>query len=732
MFVSKNRRVPSSLPIALRTALALATVAVPPVFAADVNVEEILVTATRVTTTLQDTPAAISVVTGDAIRAGGVRNITDMQYEVPSLSVGHQFGVNRTFIRGIGLGNIELGADGSVAFHVDGAPVALPAAQLSTYFDIERVEVLRGPQGTLYGRNATGGSINLVTRKPTDRLAGDVTLTYGNYASVIAEGAIGGPIGERVRMRVAGKAEQRDGYGQNFYTKNDVNNRNAQAVRATVQWLPMDNLDVTVTGDYSKENDNNYALNYFGPTTIDPIYGQLFGGRTLADVVANPDPQDINSDIDPENEREGAGVMGTITWSQDDLTIQSITAYREYDRRNLQDLDGTDFNAYSRLTYLEESETLSQELTATWAKEHWTMLLGANYFTEELFGVTRGPLTNVDLLIPTAPPDALFDQRGTINIDAYGIFVQGTYRLGDHWAFTAGIRYSDEERDMVDSTFTFSAVGVVGLPTDKSGSWDAWTPKLNVQYTFDNGTLVYGNVERGFKSGVISIGTPNPVVNPEYVWSYEVGVKNRLWDDRVEMATTAFYYDYTDLQVGRVEELSPVTENAASARNMGLEFEIHSRLTDNLGVDFFATYLDAEFTEFTTKEPNRPQLGVQDLSGNRLINAPEFTYRLGLNYSVPVMTAGNLGLRAELSWVDDVYFTEFNNSDAFQEAYSMVNASARYEGSNGHWSVELWGRNLSDETVKANNIVGSFLYAFPQFGSLLPPRTYGVSFGYRL
>lgn len=714
--------------VALAVSAALST---SPVVAQEQRaLEEILVTATRVAARLEDIPAPISAVFSDDISVGGIGDIGDLQYAIPNLSVGQQFGVNRTFIRGIGMSSIELGADGAVAFHQDGALIARPAAQLGTYFDLDRVEVLRGPQGTLYGRGATAGAVNVITRKPGDEFEGNVDLTVGNYGLYALDGGVGGPVSDTLFFRVAGRIEERDGYGTNLFTGSDVNDRSHYAARATLVYVPTDDLDITLTTDFMREDDSNYAFSFFGPTTIDPVFGQLFGGRTIFDIDPDPRPWDINADVDPVNNRRGNGVTLNVDWNSGDWNLQSITAYRNFERTNVADLDSTDFNAFGRITYNEKSETIGQELLLGYTQQRWEMLAGAMYFREELFASTLVPTTNIEFVIPGAPPDGVFNQRGDLDIDAFGVFLQGTYRLTDQLSVTGGMRYSYEKRDHVGA-FTFTPQGIVDLPTSKSDSWRAWTPRVTVDYQLDDGTLLYANISRGFKSGVINIGALNDPLDPEFVWNYEAGVKTRLFDNRVNASLSAFYYDYKDLQVSQIDELStPITENAAKARNTGIELELEALLTDELNVDFQIAWLRAEFREFDTAQTNRIGEGLRDLSGNRLPNAPDLSFTLGASYVAP-LAGGQLRLRGEFAWVDEVFFTEFNNADAFQPSHKRINASVRYSTGDSGWSIEAWGRNLTNEAVKANNIVAAPLFAFAQVGSLYPPRTYGLTVGYR-
>ena len=729
-------------PRVLRSAVALALAGLAPALASaaeSLALEEVVVTATKQASTIDSTPAAISAVTAERLGPGGIQDIRDLAVSVPNLSVGDQFGVNRTFIRGVGMTSIDLGADGAVAFLQDGAMIARPSAQLGSFFDLEQVEVLRGPQGTLYGRGATAGVVNMVTRKPSEELEGYARLTAGNYSVYTVEAAVGGPIsGDKVMGRIALKIDERDGYGQNKFTGSEIDDRDAYAVRGSMHWQPSDAVGVTLLGEYFDEEDNNYAFHYFGTTVVpeDQLAHNLLGGRTIFDYYADrgrkADLRNIYSDEEPINDRNGLAFSLLMDWQMNDAwALKSVTAWRDFERFTRDDLDVSDVWMFGQNNYIEESETLSQEFTLSGNAAGIDWLMGAMYFTEELHGEVKVPLINLGLVFGL--PADFFDegnywQNGDVDTDAYGLFVEGRYAFNEQWSVTAGARYNYEKRDGT-GFFVFDALGV-NVPTDKSESWDAVTPKLLVEYDAGGGMLLYGQVTRGFKSGVINVGSLNDVIDPEYVWAYELGLKTGLADGRASLRTAAFYYDYTDLQVGFVNEQSVVeTVNAASATNIGIEVELVARLTDSLSGELSATWLDATYDEFVTGD-YRNDFEQVDLSGNNLQNAPEYTAFAALDYRRPVTERGSVIGRVEWAWQDDVYFTEFNNEDAFQEAYSVLNANLGYEGAEGRWSAVAWGRNLTDEFVISNNIITAPLYGSIRVGSLLPPRTYGVTFSY--
>jgi iron complex outermembrane receptor protein len=702
---------------------------------------DIVVTATRSAESLSKVAASISAVSEEALGAGGIKDVASLSSAIPNLSVGDQFGVNRIFIRGIGMTSIDLGADGGVAFLQDGAQVARPAAQLSGFYDLERVEVLRGPQGTLYGRSATAGAINLITKRPTAELEGYARGTYGNYNAVALEGAVGGPLsGDKLMVRVAGKYDRRDGYGINQFTGKDIDNRDAYAFRGTLLAKPSDDVEILLSGEYFHENDSNYAFHYFGPTVSpENFLGSLVGGQSLFTVAAaagkEPNLRDIYSDQEPLNRRHGYSFTGTIDWTPGDWDVKSITSYRKFVRFNRDDLDASNANMFGQNNYDEDSKTFSQEFVASYKSDKYDLLFGAMYFNEELYGSVRVPLTNLAVLLklagqaPPATPNNAFDglsyqQLGTVDINALGFYAQGSYALSDKLKLTAGGRFSHEKRKGEGSFDFLSSVS-----TDKAKSWNAFTPTVSLNYQATDNTLLYATVTRGFKSGVINIGSRNDVINPEYVWSYEIGLKTSTLDNKLQANLAGFYMDYSDLQVGFVDATSVVTTvNAASARNYGLEAELRARPAQGLTLELFGTYLNAKYSKFTSGD-YRQAFKQVDLAGKRLSNAPEFSFRAGGDYDLPLNMSGKLNLRADVNWQGRVFFTEFNNADATQKGYALMNAGLRYSSEDGRWSVDVWGRNLADKLVVTNNIITAPLFSSVRVGSVAPPRTVGVTLG---
>ena len=737
-------------------------VAQPPVAAAtdaqtardEFDTADIVVTATKQASPLSRTPAAVSAITAADLAPGGVQNIADLQTVVPNVSIGDQFGVNRTFIRGIGLNNFDIGGEGAVAFLQNGAILARPAQQLSGFFDLEQIEVLRGPQGILYGRGATAGAINMVTTRPTAELSGYLRATYGNYDSKVLEGAIGGGIaGDALLVRIAGKYEKRDGYGENLFTGAPVDDRNAYALRGTIVGNLTDTLQGTLVVDHFREDDNNYAFHYFGGSVVpdSQLPHKLLGGKSIFDYYAargeEPNLRNIYSDQEAINYRKGTGITGTLDWSNDDLSVKSITAYRKFRRFQRDDLDVSDVWLAGRNDYHEESETFSQEVTLNYQGEGFSLLGGAMYFHETLDGKVIVPTINLGVLFGVPADtfdDGNYSQIGRVKIDAVGVYLQGGIDLTDQLRLTLGARYNYEHRTG-DGEFRFDAIGVL-IPTDESKGWPSITPKVLLEYKPSEQTLFYASVTKGFKSGVINVGSADPAIDPETVWSYEGGFKQKLAGGRMLLSGAVFYYDYTNLQVSFVNAQNIVqTINAASARNYGGEIEFEGRVTRNLSLNLNASYLNAEFKQFCNAYygaafPARPGIsypacptdpGLVDLSGNRLPNAPRFSAGGGFDLDIPTGGDTRLTFSGDAKYQTKVFFSEFNNRDAFQGAYTMLNTSLTFHGPDDRYTVSAWVKNLTDEFVIANNIVSAGTFAYVRVGSMLPPRTYGGTLAFK-
>lgn len=678
------------------------------------GLEEIVVTAQRVSEPLQEVPAAVTAISSSDLQKSGVMRMTDMTSRVPNLQVSRNQGVTNYSMRGIGNTFLNLGGDASVAVHQNGIYVARPRAQVTAFFDIERIEVLRGPQGTLYGRNATGGSINVVTREPGDVLEGNATLTVGNYGRVRLEGGISAPIvQDKISARLAVLGARHDGYGDNVVTGKEIDDLDERAVRLTIRFTPSDMFEYVVTGDHYYRKDNGNPWHYLGQGRPDTVpVGISAGGFAASDIrdVADADQSYMRAKV--------SGVAGTGTLKvSDNLTLKMMTAYRHSKSDSSSDADGTSLKLL-RADHYEVASQFSHELQAIYQDDRLKAVGGLYYFNEKVSGSTKVPLFFID------PSGALFAGSGPAkgSTDAYAAYLHLAYELLDGLTVTGAVRFSSETRSASGSS------GGRPLPDYAVGkrTWKETTPRVAIDYKVNDNVMVYASASKGFKSGSFLIGAKNPPVEPESVWAYEAGLKSELFDRHLRLNVAAFKYDYTDLQVSRTVNNSTLTENAASSRIKGIELEAVALPWRGAKVNLNATWLDAKFKDFATADSTFPELGNIDLAGKRLPYSPEFAFNVSAEQAVDLGQDNRLIPSVEFIWTDDLYLDAFNRIERGQSSNGILNARLTYQPSNPHWSLSVWGRNLTDKTVKTTTTVSAGAVGFPLFGSLNDPFTFGA------
>ena len=711
--------------------------------------EEVVVTAEKRTTNLQDTAMSISAISGDELALRQIDDIGSLALSVPNVNFGETTGNARIAIRGIGFDNISLGNEGRVAFHVDDVYLSRPAAALSSFFDLERVEVLRGPQGFLYGRNATAGAINLITRAPGDALNGYTTLTVANYDRVTLEGAVGGPLSDRVGARIAFRSTERDGWGDNLTNGREVDDESTRAVRGMLSFAPADGLEIILRGDYFEQDDNAYSFRYLGLGSLpDASVGWpglvptgLRAGGTVPD-----DPRDSTADSGPENEREFYGASLDLSWDVGDYNVRSISGFRSNGFETITDLDNTSvpLTIYYQFS---DSDHFSQEFRLSSEGDFGDWMVGAYYFDEKLTAATKIPLD--PFLIPPlglAAPIGLrrgFVGVGAIDTEAWALFGHFRWQATDRLAMRLGARYSDEKKSIdeinqIDLFTPYPPFGPEFPPTPPGGrvqsseTWDDFTPSVTLEYQAGDDVLAYFDYSHGFKSGGYNLGNLQPAFDPEEITQYEIGLRSEWRDRSVRANVSAFFYDYKDLQVSKVDGTVVTIENAAKADLYGLEFELIALLGENLLVETAVGFLDTEYQEYRTADPSRPAFlfGEFDLSGNELTQAPGYTVNIGAEYRAH-LAEGTLVFRGDARFVDDVWLTAFNADHIKQDAYEWLKASITYESANANWALAAFVDNITDARIISAALITSALVGAPIAGAFESPRTYGASMTFR-
>ena len=674
--------------------------------------EEVVVTAQKREENLYEVPISVSAFSDDKLEQAIIDDVADLGRFAPSLTANNvSAGGSNIFMRGVGNEIIAVGADSSVAIYIDGVYTPRFTTALNNFVDVERVELVKGPQGTLYGRNATGGAINIVTKQPSAEASFKSDVEISNYSGRKVRAAGGGAISDTLFGRLALVYNNKHNYSYNPVFDERLDVEDMFAANASLKWQPSDGFEALLRYDHLEDD----ALGVVSTRVLAP-------GAGHAGLAFDPDPFVNGSDFrvrDSKNEMESRGFNASLTWDFGNFRITSLSAWKHFESDLDYDADGTERPLLSVVPVSEEeSRTLSEELRIEYTGDGpWEWMAGFFYFDED----ARQDL-NLELLGGVLALVPLSD----LDVEAWALFGELSFNPTERLKLTAGLRYSDETKEHV------TIMNGVMLP-DSSGkaSWDAFTPKFTVGYDLSEDLFVYATASRGFKSGGFNSVSNSPVFDPEYLWNYEVGLKGTAADGRVRGAVTGFIYDYTDIQVRIYPEVTgaPIPiDNASKAEVKGLEVEGSLMPFDNFQFDLSIAYIDGSYKDYITANPNAGN-ALQDLSGNRMIHSPRIKANIGAEYVLDLGGAGSLALRGEYIHSGKIYFDQFNVDQTKQASYDLWNAYLTYTSPDGRWTVAAWGKNLDDE-VYVLQIYPSGLLGMR--GLLAPPRTYGIRVGYRI
>ncbi len=706
---------------------------------------EIVVTARRREENLRDVPIAITAYTGEALEAQGALDITDLADTTPNVTLETSRGTNTTltaFIRGVGQQDPVAGFEAGVGIYLDDVYLNRPQAAVLDIYDVERIEILRGPQGTLYGRNTIGGAVKYVTRRLPEEPSLRVRATLGTYkqADLVVSGSA--PITDEFRIGASIARLSRDGFGKNLTTGKDNYNRDIWAGRFSAEGdLP--GAFLRFSADYTKDKSDPRGGHRLIPSLITnaPVLDDEFDSRGAL--------------LDPKQEVESGGVSFRAELElTDDITFRSITAYRA-------DRSGTpiDFDALPSadldVPAIYKNNQTSQELQLLYSSGGLSALIGAYY-------LNAYALTEFDVRIFTTVPGLAASTRSEIETDTTALFADFTYDFTEQLSVSLGARYTWDKRkgDIFRQNFlgggspTFGGAGIpfLGAPpaTDFEGSrsYRKFTPRASVSFKPTEDHNIYLSYSQGFKGGGFDprgVGTNAPDLNgngireqeevaafigfaPETVDSYEIGYKASLLDRRLNLAIAAFRADYSDVQVpgsvpcvsGGVATFCGVTANAGKARFQGIEVEANAVLArdfaaggDRLNLAGTLGYIDAEYREYISNIANKPT----DVSDFREVqNTPKWTASGTLAYTTP-MAGGELGFNSTVSYRSKTYQFEIPNPFLDQKGFALWDASLVWRSEGDRWSVGLHGKNLTDKRYKTSGY--TFLAANPLTGELL-------------
>ncbi len=698
------------------------------------GVEEIIVTAQRRSENLQKVPIAITAITASTLAQSGVTNADTLNQAVPGLQFGRQIGASTPYLRGVGSQNSAAGDESSIASYVDGIYRVSLFSSIQSFNNIERVEVLKGPQGTLFGRNATGGLINIITKDPSHTTSGSISASYGNYntftGGLYATTGLNDTVAADLSVTYS---DQKDGFGVNRFTGHDINKTREFAIRSKILWEPDGATRIVLSGDYSNLRSSQTIARQLLPGTLGFDGAIIFGGclagggtqaacagAAVAGATKNTGNfYDIVNDVDPYYTAKSYGGSLQIVRHLSSFDLVSVTSYRRSVGYQGLDQDATVLPIiYASLRT--PTNDFQQELRLEskgsgpfkWILGGYFLNAKSGYQNFDLSGIGVGGL---------APGGIAYRAIPTQRTTSLAGFVQASYTFAEKTTLTAGIRYTSDRRKFSSANFVsfgaptgpfpvtpaqFDALTYIQVPVNATGalvsqssrtfSQPSWRLSLDHKVTPD--LLIYASYNRGFKSGVYNLANsavPGPV-EPEKLDAYEVGFKSQFADNVVRLNGSAFYYDYKNLQLQAIALGSTLLLNAATARTKGAELELQIVPSSHFQLHGALSYLDAKYVSFPAA-PSFAPTGIggntattASAAGNYLSRSPKFTANVGGNASFDT-GIGAFEIYGNAYYNDGFFFDPQNV--VRQKSYVLVNLGASLK-LNGNVKVRASVDNL--------------------------------------
>lgn len=734
------------------------------------GVADIVVTAQRREESLQRAAVAVTAVTGDSLVNAGVTNTADIQKLVPALKISPTGGTSSLFLRGVGTNSQNSFSENAVAFNFNGVYIARPSALAGVFYDLDRVEVVKGPQGTLYGRNATGGALNVVARKPQlNTFSGNFMGELSSYNGRNINAAINAPLGANAALRVAGQLIKHDGYLSDGYDDED-----GKALRASLLFKQSSDFSVLLVGDYFKQGGKGAgsvllpnssfvvppladrigiaspratdAIRAFAATRPAPPFCGGAGGLVTSGCVDLPQTTGYL-------DNEIYGLTGII---EANLGFATLTVQPAYRKSNV---DYATYLPGFRGEVQEDADQFSLETRlASNGSGPLSYVFGAFYFSEDL--VASNFFRQGDLSTTRFTPN--------VKTKSYAGFGQLTYSLSDTVRAVVGGRYTKESKDQLTASVSggrpLAVNPPLGAPFAGSLDFNKFTWKAGLEWNPAPSSLVYANVSTGFKSGGFFVAAPpSNTFLPEELTAYTVGTKNRFLGNKLQVNAEAFYWNYKDQQitfVGGVLTGNGIyaqgsrTENAGKSRMYGLELETLFQPTRNDRFNFNVQYLNGKYNTLKTANfsgtgapvatgctvlgsrlanPTVPGNAARfydiDCSGKPAVNAPRWSINAGYEHAIQISGTARVLLGARTTIETSRYLNANFRTEEKQGSYMMSDAYITGEFANGAVNATLFVNNLENTEVIQRAGTRPVL-DFP-VGKLAPPRVWGVRLGYR-
>ena len=753
------------------------------------EIEEVIVTAQRREQNLQDTPVSVTALSGADLTARTAGDLSQAGSYVPNLNFttatqsSRASFVSSVFIRGVGQPDFIVTGDPGVGIYVDGVYFGRTTGGVVDMLDIARVEVLRGPQGTLFGKNTIGGALNIVSAQPDKGFGGMGELSYGRFNRVTFRGTLNGPLAENLFGRIAVSTKHGTGYGKrlDFATGEKtaaLGEDDSVAARAQLRWLPKDGLEANLAFDITRVREPQVPDHISAINPSAPLLG-LWNGLVGAPSGTPYTPAFLTRD-DYTSYATGPskadldlwGVALTLDWDVGPYRLKSISAYRDMQALFAGDGDGSPLRVLGSDRVDLDQNQLSQELQLSGKSfaDRLDWLGGLYYFQESAYEITDayvlpgiyqaleaapfllGPTGPIGPCppppgagqLPTPGPlgcagnpnniplDLDFHGSNDIEVRNYAAFLHGSLALSERWSATAGLRYTHERKTHTLYYLRVNSGYIIAAPGTRTvRSWDAVTPKAGVEFRPADNVMLYLSASKGFRSGGFN-GRPfyrESVLayDPEYLWSYELGVKSTWFDRRLVANAAVFYNDYTDVQLTANRatadgNVAIYTENGGKARIEGGELELHARPVERLDLMAGVGYINARFTRLNP--------GVTATLDTKFPKTPRWNANFSAQYTAPLGRLGMLTLRGDYAYTSRYYNDVANTPGLVQDGFGLVNGRIALEGPSHDWEVALFGKNLTDERYVTGGVGGLSAIGLDevQYGR---PREWGAALTYR-
>lgn len=712
-----------------------AAVTPPPALAQEdqAGLEDVIVTAQRREERLQDIPIAVTAFTSEDLERSAATGIQDVVSKAPGVTL-TQFNIGepQLYVRGVGTSSDSAGSDPSIGVSIDEVSIGRAGASALAFLDVNRVEVLRGPQGTLYGRNASGGALNIYTNRPRYENSGEIAFHAGSFDTYGAEGVFNTQIGENAAARFAARYSTNDGYAESLPTGASLEGGTQWGGRAQAL-VDMSHWSFLAGLDYSEDDMDGHARIPVPSSATNPSLVTLINSiRTGMDVRESFSAPDnfqtrTNWGATLRAEREGSA-----------FDFVSLTSYRENEYKWRDNLGGLPFPSWPLSVVDSAAETSSQFsqefriMSPETASFSW--VVGVYYINEQ---VERGERFVVSTALPIAPPsfggDVAFNQDATNT--SWAAFGQATLPFAEIWELTAGLRWSHDERDVFQQAIDHDSAGTPppaiplgpgGAPYAVSASETFEEPSWRLALSVEpmDGVRLYASYDRGYKAGAFvstaqSAAQAIRPVDSELLDNYAIGAKTMLFNGRMRLNAEAFLLDYQDLQVYELLGLTLITSNA-DAEVSGVEIETAWAVTSNITLGGSYTHLDASFVSDAISGS-----GTLPYEGNALPRSPETQYNAFADVEWNAL-GGDMAARLQYQWTDEFYFDPSSSPEVLEEGYGLWNAFASWESPNG-LRLSAYGKNLGDEEYRVH-IIKNVGVGFSVFG---PPQEFGVSISQR-